>query len=55
MSTDAAVFMFYHVYVTSCASFWLTKLLAKQSVEVAMQMLGLNLAKVRTILYNIFL
>jgi hypothetical protein len=52
--TDAAVFMFYHVCDMSCACFWITKLLAKLGVEVAMQVLGLNLARLPAILCEIF-
>jgi len=53
MSADAAVFMMYHVCDISCVSYWITKLLGNRDVGVVVMVLGLNLARLPAILYEI--
>jgi len=53
MSADSAVFMLYCVCDMSCVSLWVIKLIGNQDVEVVVMVLGVSLARLPAILYEI--
>jgi hypothetical protein len=53
MPADAAVFVLYCVCDMSCVSLWIIKLTGNQDVKVVVMVLGLSLARLPAILYEI--